>query len=288
MSDLHLGYRSRGLDGARWFARALDDLDRNVRSIDYALTLGDITHDGDRGSLSRYLELRDRSTITDWFELAGNHEHHRGGIAHYQELVGSSAPYLHIDGNMVWLFVSDDNKHCSGIVSEHSREWLHERLARHRDKVIILCTHQPPPDTVRRSDEHYFSLHPHGAVTEILERYPIALHVCGHEHHRPYGRGCISEGGETPVINVASINHAYETGDSGSMILEIEDGGKEIIARRRNHDRHRYRQRFEVRIPLRTRVSLTSRTRWQSARRSVLSSRIASRIIRPERLDPRP
>jgi hypothetical protein len=290
MSDIHAGYRSRGLDGAQWLARAIDDLDRNLRAIDYGLTLGDITHSGDRRSLRRYLDLRDKSGVPRWLELAGNHEHHHGGIAHYRELVGEPAPALHLDGNIAWILVSDEDKHCPGELSRSSREWLRKTLEQHRDKVIILCSHQPPPRTVRRSDERIFSLRPRGAIAEIIERHPIALHLCGHEHHRPYGSDCIAASHGTVVINVASINHAYDTDESASVLLEIEDDAKQIVARRRSHDRRAFRRRYEIRVPLPTRISLDSPVpaAARKRRQSVSRDGTECRSTRRRRRDPRP
>jgi hypothetical protein len=256
MSDVHVGLPAHGLDGAQWLSRAIDDLDRNVGPFDYGLTLGDITHGGDRRSLVEYLRRRNRSRIQRWFELAGNHDHHRDGIAHYQELVRSTAPYCFVDGNIAWFFLSDENNHRPGHVSEQSSQWLRKQLESHRDKVVVVCSHQLPPDTVRRSDEHIFRLLPRDEISDILERFPIALHLCGHEHHRPYSNACVATEHGTTVINVASINRAYDTGDSASLVLEFEDGAREIVARRRSHDRQTFQQRFEVRIPLQTRIAL--------------------------------
>lgn len=192
MSDLHIGIKSRGIDGAQWLTRAIDDLNRNLGSIDYGLTLGDITHDGDRRSLIEYLELRDKSRVPRWFELAGNHDHHRDGIANYGDLVRAPASYTFIDGNVAWIFVSAENNACPGDMSRASLRWLREQLAEHQDKVIILCSHQLPPHTVRRSNEYIFSMQPRNEIAGILESHPIALHLCGHEHHSPYSSGCIA------------------------------------------------------------------------------------------------
>lgn len=287
MSDLHLGIKSCGLDGAEWLARAVDDLDDNFRTIDYGLTLGDITHYGDRRSLTRYLELRDKSSIPTWFELAGNHEHHKGGIANFTELVRAPVPYIHIDGNVVWIFLSDENKHRPGHLSERSRQWLSEKLELHRNKVVILCSHQSPPHTVRRSDEDFFSLHPRAEISKILDSHPVALHLCGHEHHHPYDKGCIYQRVGTSVINVASINHAYETDGSGSLLIELVDGARQIVARRRSHDRSAFRKRFEVRVPLRKRISLAPRRRVEEQGPFGLPARIGARFFKPGRRDPR-
>ena len=75
MSDIHIGRKENGLDGAEWLSQALLDLEKNVDPINYGITLGDITQNGDHNSLAKYVELRNRSSISQWFELAGNHEY---------------------------------------------------------------------------------------------------------------------------------------------------------------------------------------------------------------------
>ena len=67
MSDIHIGMTADGQDGATWLGRSLDDIKRNVEAIDYGLTLGDITHNGDSKSLRKYLALRDGSVVPRWF-----------------------------------------------------------------------------------------------------------------------------------------------------------------------------------------------------------------------------
>jgi predicted phosphodiesterase len=265
MSDIHVGRRADGLDGAGWLSCGFDDLERNLEPIDYGMTLGDITHHGDRASLTKYLEMRDRSAIPRWFELAGNHEYWGRGIRHYQSLVGPADPYCVVDGNIAWVLLSDERNHPAGSITNSSYRWLSETMERHRDKIIVFCSHQPPANTVRRSDQDMFCLHPRDKVRDLFSRLPIALSLSGHEHHRPYSKGNIARKGGTTFINVASMTHAYGTGSSASLVLELEEGATEAVARRRNHDRARFSTDFEVRIPLGKRIELASDVEISSA-----------------------
>ena len=250
MSDIHVGRRANELDGEKWLERSFEDLGKNVSPIQYGLTLGDITHHGDRRSLIRYLNLRDKSHIPRWFELAGNHEHRNGGVAHYRRLIGEIAPYCITDGNIAWFFLSDEWKRVPGNMSTRSYRWLKENLERHRDKIIIFCSHQIPPNTTGRSGEDMFCLHPRNLITDLFERFPIALSLFGHEHHGPYTRNHMIRKHNTTYINAASTSHAYGTQMSASLVLELEDNRREIVARRRNHDWNKFLDEFEFKIPL--------------------------------------
>ena len=250
MSDIHVGRRADELDGEAWLARSLDDLTANVRDIQYGLTLGDITHHGDRDSLMRYLNLRDKSRIPKWFQVAGNHEHRNGGIVHYRQLVGEASPFVFTEGNIAWFFLSDEQKRAPGNISTRSLRWLRSNLNRHRDKIIILCSHQIPPNTTGRSSEDLFCLHPRDRIRDIFGEFPIALSLFGHEHHAPYSRKQMTQKNGTMYINAASMNHAYGTQMSASLILELEENKREIVVRRRDHDRQRFQDEFEIKIPL--------------------------------------
>ena len=256
MSDIHVGRVADDQDGAVWLGHSMDDIRRHVDAVDYGLTLGDITHEGDRASLERYLALRDRSNVPRWFQLAGNHEYRNGGIRHYLELIGDTRPYLFVDGNIVWIFLSDERKRVSGNLTYHSYLWIKENLDKHRDKIIVFCSHQLPPNTLRRSDEAIFCIHPTKWITELLTEYPITLYLCGHEHHQPYSGENILIRDGTTYINVASVNHAYGTGASGSLILEFEEGAHHIIARRRNHDAQSFEKARRISIPTAKSIAL--------------------------------
>ncbi len=258
MADLHIGRRSDHRDGGEWLARGLEDIKRNLQPIHYGLTLGDITHRGDRKSLERYLALRDDSRIPRWYELAGNHEFKGNGMQHYQELVRDHSPYSVRDGNILWLFLSDEHPQVAGSITPDSLRWIEETVRLNEDKIIILCSHQPPPDTVRRSDEDRFCLHPKDKMKDLLTRLPIPLSLCGHEHHHPASAGNISRQYGTTVVNVASMTHSYGTASSESVVIELEEGSREALVRRRCHDKAGFRRSFELRVPLGKRVRLAS------------------------------
>jgi predicted phosphodiesterase len=250
MSDIHIGRHADGLDGGEWLMRGLSDIEKNIQKIDIGVTLGDITHQGDRKSLQTYLRLRDKVPIPRWLELAGNHEHRTGGIQHFRKLIRDTTPYGYVEGNLAWFFISDESNSISGQVSRKSYRWLVQNIKANADKIIILCSHQPPPDTIRRSNERTFCLHPRQKIEDMVSTLPIDLWLCGHEHHRPYSSANVVTKSGTTCINVASMTHAYGTRSSGSLLLETVDDSREIIARRRNHDRQRYDDEFALRIPL--------------------------------------
>ena len=254
VSDLHVGKTAGGLDGSDWFERCQADLRLNLPDVEMGLTLGDITHHGDRASLSEYIRVRDGGPVPKWRELAGNHEYRGGGIRHFKSLLRDTALYREEDGNVVWYFISDEDGGTPGRVSPETLEQLRSAVWADRGKIVIVASHQPPYKTVRRSEQNDFCLHPKEAVVSLLTDLPIDLWLCGHEHHSPYSAGNLSVKYGTACINVASISHAYGTRSSGSLILEFSENYRFVTLRRRDHDLQKFRDEFTWRIPVKAAV----------------------------------
>jgi predicted MPP superfamily phosphohydrolase len=260
MSDIHIGKVDDGQDGEYWLERALADLDANVSSIDYGLVLGDITQNGFAEDLKKYIRLRDASQISDFYELAGNHEYYRNNIDKYRDLIRPTAPYTKMDGNIAFFFMSDMEESRSGQWTPEACDWLENQLHTHRDKILVVCAHQLVPGTVRRTEEAPFCLNPAPRIQKILAEYPIDLWLGGHEHHSPYTAEKIVRKDGTTFINIASLSHAYGTGASGSIVMDFTEGASKINIRRRDHDNGRYLKEFEVSVPLRTKCRLGATT----------------------------
>jgi predicted MPP superfamily phosphohydrolase len=250
LSDLHSGLVEGGKDGAEWFSLACKDMQKEHSDIAYALTLGDITHGGKEQQLKNYITTRDGSGIRTWYEVAGNHEYHGGNADLYIKSIRSTDPYAVVDGNLVWIFLSDEKAGVPGELTPKSCDWLEAELAKHKGKNIIVCSHQGAKDSTFRTDNAQRYLHPADRIAAIMAKSDIALWLSGHEHHTPYSEKHIARVKDTTYINVASMHHAYKTGSSQSFLLEFQAGAKQIIARRREHDTQKFMPQFEVIIPL--------------------------------------
>ncbi len=251
LSDLHAGFEEGGKDGAEWFEAACKDMQEAKISIDYAMTLGDISHRAVDTHIQRYLDIRDRSGVSKWYEIAGNHEYHEGKAEAYTRMVRSIDPYSVIDGNIAWFFISDEAPGVAGNLTEKSCQWLEQQLAQHADKTTIVCSHQLVKGTTFRSEQAQRFIEPADRIAGIIAKSKIDLWLAGHEHHTPYNKEHICRKDDTTYINVASMSHAYNTGSSQSYLMEFVPGSMEIIARRREHDGKRFLDEFAVKIPLR-------------------------------------
>jgi hypothetical protein len=256
LSDVHCGYTEGGKDGAAWFTAACEDMQKNVPAIARAMTLGDITHGGGEPQLKSYLTARDASGIKTWHEVAGNHEYHGPTAAAYIKLIRSTDPYTVIEGNIVWIFLSDQKAGVAGELLPETCDWLEKELSAHKGKNIIVCSHQGVKGTTFRTDKADRHLHPADRIAAIIATSEIALWMSGHEHHTPYSPQHIARVGDTTFLNVASLSHAYKTGSSQSTLLEFTAGETQLTARRREHDTQTFLAPYEVKIPLRYPIAL--------------------------------
>lgn len=259
MSDLHIGNKNQVLAGDVFLSRALEDVQKNLDPIHYALLLGDITQHGDAESLEKYLAVRNQSSIPQWFELAGNHDYYRAGITNYTKLIRSTAPYMVLDGNIAWFIISSDKGGRPGYMCYSTYAWLKKNLALHEDKITIVSSHQMPADKVYNANRDELVIHPKDRVADVLATRAIDLWMFGHEHHSPYTEARRIRKNNTTFINVASMSHAYGTGESQSYILEFKQGEKKILARRRSHDAQSFTEAFDMEIPLRTAIAFDYR-----------------------------
>jgi calcineurin-like phosphoesterase family protein len=257
LSDLHCGHAEDGKDGAGWFSEACEDMKANGIGINRAFTLGDLTHHGNEEQLMSYLKIRSSSGIAEWHELAGNHEYEKNrSIAAYEKMIRSIQPYCVLEGNVLVIMLSDEKGGVEGNLSEDTCVWLENELAKHRDKVTIVCSHQLVKGTVVASEQKARHLHPAERIQDIITKSKIDLWLCGHEHHTPYTPKHIVRRDQTTYINVASMNHAYGTKSSQSAVMELVPGRRELVIRRRDHDKREFLPEFEVKVPLRGGIEL--------------------------------
>jgi len=258
-SDIHVGNNTPAagnVDGAEWLRRACAEMKTNGISVDYALVLGDITQNGWAEELDSYLKVRAQSGITNWFELAGNHEYARDGKSVYQERIRSTKPYCVVDGNLVWFFLSDEKPGVPGDLSETTLRWLDQKLTEHKDKIIIISSHQLVYDTVKTSTKGSMFLNPKEQVKDLLTRHHVDVWLAGHEHHVPWTEESMIKKDGTWFINVASMSYAYNTRESQSFLLDFTEGEQQIKVRRRIHDKGIFAEKGTFVIPLQRAIKL--------------------------------
>jgi 3',5'-cyclic AMP phosphodiesterase CpdA len=252
-SDSHIGCDpalNGGKQGAAWLELALKDLKEKVGPVDYAVPLGDITDKGEAEQLQQYVQARDASQIRLWYELAGNHDFAAVPAGDWRKYVKRPQKYAVIDGNAVWLLVSVEQGKASGRLTRQVANWLEAATAEHKDKNIIVCTHQPVYDTVAGSTGKESYLEQRVFVEQVLGRIRVDLWLSGHIHSGRRNSKYVARRGRTTFINVASLGRMYGTGACTSYVLEMKRGSKELLARCRNHEAGSWLDDQQVKLEL--------------------------------------
>lgn len=263
-SDSHVGANIKhtaGREAADWMRLCLADVRENLQPVDFAVPLGDITDLGQEDQVAQYVTLRRASGIATWFEVAGNHDFAALPAGHWQTLVGRPARYVVFDGNTVWVLVSSMQGRSVGWLSRSVVGWMQRTIAAHQDKNVIVCTHQPPYNTVAGSTgkETYLSLAGPGKestpeegrmIARMLEQVRVDLWLCGHIHAGRRSRGYIARRGATTFINVAALGRMYNTGACTSYVLEMQAGQKQLQCRCRNHETRQFVEGQDVTVEL--------------------------------------
>lgn len=252
-ADSHIGLAGRsndGRDGAEWLELCLKDLHERIGPADYALALGDVTHDrGREDQLRRYVQIRDNSSLPGWYELAGNHDYGAIPAGRWRRLVKRPVRYVLIDGTAAWFFISAEQGRSDGRISPPVAKWLIQEIGRHQDKRnIIVCSHQAVYRTVSGSASSGSRLNHPKLVARILRAVRVDLWLCGHIHAGPRDAGYVSRRGRTTYINVASAGRAYSTRACNSYVFEMSQGSATMLARCRDHERGLYLSDQEVQI----------------------------------------
>ena len=100
-------------------------------------------------------------------------------------------------------------KAADGHIKQEDLTWLDETLSKHKDKRVISVNHYPIT---------YEDLDNYDQYINLLSKYRVAVHLCGHHHTFKHYRG-----GEIDAL----MNRALDMkgGDYGYTIIEI-DGDK--------------------------------------------------------------
>ena len=61
------------------FQKAINDINKNVPYIDFAIVAGDIVDRANEADFDWYLSMKPSSYIKEWYEIAGNHDEHQWG-----------------------------------------------------------------------------------------------------------------------------------------------------------------------------------------------------------------
>lgn len=204
LSDIHV---TPGNANEQQLKAAVNEI--NASNVDYVLTTGDLTNEGSDEQLKNVKSILDQITKPHYI-IPGNHENtwSQSACKTYNDLWGADR-FVFTTGNLVVIGMNCGPfmKMGDGHIKQEDLIWLDKTLS---EKVkpgmkVLSVNHYPILDDLDNYRDY----------VNILKKYPVITHQCGHYHRwRLY---------ETDGINGLMVR-ALDMGknDYGYTILDVD------------------------------------------------------------------
>jgi 3',5'-cyclic AMP phosphodiesterase CpdA len=236
----------RNMSERSFFEIGVKDARENFPPIDIAIVAGDIVQvGGDVRSSSDYtwfLGLRSTVNVGSWYEIAGNHD--ARNLDNYKKYTGKPLHYSVLIGNILMLFLSDEDGNTSGTeVSSGAFEWWKKAVIDNQDKIIITVTHSHLADVgFPYAVIGYRNVIDSGKYEAVLRKYRVDLWLCGHTHF-PSSLGLneiVSKEFKTLFINIAAMRKDYSISNIESRLITFTNNSDSLIVFDRYHDEGKF------------------------------------------------
>ena len=206
LADLHV---SPGNRNSQKLKEVVEEI--NAGNAQIVIVAGDLTNEGSDEELSCVKGILD-GLKKPQFVVPGNHEDQwsQSACKRFVEKWGSDRFFTELDGMViVGINCGPYMKAADGHIKQEDLTWLDETLSKHKDKRVISVNHYPIT---------YEDLDNYDQYINLLSKYRVAVHLCGHHHIFKHYKG-----GEIDAL----MNRALDMkgGDYGYTLIEI-DGDK--------------------------------------------------------------
>lgn len=243
LSDIHPRFKSE----RKYFEETVDDAN-TLGPVEVGIIAGDLLKSRSRDeAFDWFLETRSRSTVQNWFEIAGNHDARSQPL--FQHFFPNPPYYAVSIGNILILMLSDVSKKSRTDISDAGFAWWKKMVEENQDKIIITVTH------AQLAESELFSSFLSSRViagserfADVLKEKRVALWLSGHSHlpHGLSGTIAVNKNlNDTCFINVSSISRDSLL-DSQSRFLLFTQGERKIWIRSRNHSKKQFESRLNI------------------------------------------
>lgn len=153
----------------------------------------------------------------------------------YRSCINDELHYIVTKGNVLLIFVSDEEGNALGTISNNTFNWWKQKVVENQDMNIITLTHQPLYDTVGGSKLRIGYIEDSERFVDVLKDYDVCLWMSGHVHHNHDGADSIVEKWGTIFIDSGSIQIQDPSQRSESRLLEFKVGSREVTVKSRDH-----------------------------------------------------
>jgi len=237
LSDLHIDDKQK-----LYFKNAVHDISTVFRKIDIALVAGDIIdYKNSERFLKYYVSIKRSSSIKKWYEISGNHDNY--DIINFRKYIKKPRYYSIVTGNILLLFLSDENWKNETFISKKSFNWWKSKVINNQDKVIITVTHGFLIESGLSGKEVVDQIKDSKRFIDVLKKYKVDLWINGHLHisHKWAGSRIktVKSLNNTNFLNVASLENSKYI-PSNSCILLVKNNDDKILVISRNHFEKNY------------------------------------------------
>lgn len=242
ISDTHLSTTNAKTN----FETAIADIESLSPFPSLMACIGDLVDDyGNADEFDDYNEAEATSSIVKKEHLAGNHDGDGIDYSVYKDKIDSRTYYTQTVGNVLLIFMSDENSDTDGDISDTVFNWWKTQVSENQDKIIFVFTHQPLYDTVGTTcghdwcDSTFTYITNSSRFTDLIgtEGYRVDIWFCGHNHRITYNcaeqSDAVIKNGCVFVNCVALTTHNHP--NSESRVVDLWDGSTTCVIRLRDH-----------------------------------------------------
>ena len=233
------------------FQKAINDINKNVPDIDFAIVAGDIVQQANEEDFDWYLSTKPSSYIKEWYEIAGNHDVKRDNGELYKKKINEIFNYSFVKGNMLFIFMSDEITSSETDISDETFSWWRDLVINNQDKIIVTVTHAPLEGSrILFSSFRRRQIKDSKRFTEVLEKYRVDIWLSGHVHVPQWFPNVVGKSEKyngTMFINVAGIRpEALGLKQSESRIMIFVCGSNKVLLKSRNHTEREFNKELET------------------------------------------
>lgn len=178
VSDTHI--TNGGIFNQEKFEQAVKEI-LKIKSIDYILHLGDLTHNGTYLDYNKAVKLIKPYPKDRFYIIPGNHDSRNVGYLLFEEFFGSRT--FEIEDELLYILGVDSSfpDQDAGRIGKMSILSISEKLKNKKDKIKILCFHHhllPIPLTGRERS----TIIDGGDMLEMILDCDVDIVINGHRH----------------------------------------------------------------------------------------------------------
>ncbi len=238
----------------RFFEQAIADVNDHVTEVELAVIAGDLMKSRSQDEdFAWFLNIRNRSQVRRWYEIAGNHDVRSEPLFH--RYFPRPSHYAVAFGNILLLLLSDELPSSKTEVSDEAFTWWRDMVLKNQDRIIITVSHgQLKNSGLLGSSLASRQIEGSERFEKVLRQARVAVWASGHTHLPQGLPGTMSikeDLGGTCFVNVSAI----DTGSimhSQSRFFFFQEGSDTLLIRSRNHSLGRFDAELDIFLTLDT------------------------------------